>query len=82
MGLVSCSEQEVRLAGRTWHFAAGEALITEYSVKYTPAAFLALARRGGWLPLELWSDPAGDLSLHLLSQADSGETSTISGGRR
>jgi dimethylhistidine N-methyltransferase len=82
MGLVSRSEQEVQLAGRTWHFAPGEPLITEYSVKYTPAAFLALARRGGWLPLERWSDPAGDLSLHLLRQADSGETSTISGGGR
>jgi len=70
MGLVSPGAQEVRLAGRTWHFAPGEPLITEYSVKYTPAAFLELARRGGWLPLDRWSDPAGDLSLHLLRQAD------------
>jgi dimethylhistidine N-methyltransferase len=72
MALVSCGEQEIRLAGRTWRFAPGEPLITEYSVKYTPEAFLALARRGGWRPLERWSDPAGDLSLHLLRQADSG----------
>jgi uncharacterized SAM-dependent methyltransferase len=82
MGLVSRCEQEVQLAGRTWHFAPGEPLITEYSVKYTPAAFLALARRGGWLPLERWSDPAGDLSLHLLRQADSEDRNTISGGGR
>jgi uncharacterized SAM-dependent methyltransferase len=71
MALVSRREQTVELAGRSWSFAAGEPLITEYSVKYTPASFLELAQRAGWRPLERWSDAADDLSLHLLAQADS-----------
>jgi L-histidine N-alpha-methyltransferase len=71
MALVSRRAQQVQLAGRSWPFQAGDALITEYSVKYNPAAFQALARSAGWQPLGRWSDPQGDLSLHLLAQADS-----------
>ena len=71
MALVSRSPQEVRLAGRSWPFRAGEALITEYSVKYSPAYFQGLAQAAGWRALQCWSDPGGDLSLHLLAQADS-----------
>lgn len=66
MALVSRVEQEVQLAGRRWRFAAGEELITEYSVKYSPEAFTALAAAADWRALRRWSDPAGDLSLHLL----------------
>ena len=69
MALVSRVEQTVRLAGRSWLFSAGEPLITEYSIKYSPEAFLALAGRAGWQGVERWSDPAGDLSLHLLEPA-------------
>ena len=72
MALVSRQAQGVDLAGRRWNFAAGEPLITEYSVKYTPKAFLALAAGALWRPLGRWSDAADDLSLHLLAQADSG----------
>ena len=71
MALVSRREQRVELAGRPWRFAAGEPLISEYSVKYAPAAFLALAAGAAWQPLGRWSDGRGDLSLHLLGQADS-----------
>ena len=71
MALVSDRLQKVQLAGQRWRFAAGEELITEYSVKYSPAAFLALAASAGWRPLQRWSDPRNDLSLHLLGQADS-----------
>lgn len=70
MALVSKHQQEVRLAGETCSFAAGEPLITEYSVKYSPERFLALARTAGWRPLARWSDGADDLSLHLLERAD------------
>jgi uncharacterized SAM-dependent methyltransferase len=62
--------QEVRLAGETYTFTSGEPLITEYSVKYSPDRFLALAREAGWRPLARWSDETNDLSLHLLEQAD------------
>jgi uncharacterized SAM-dependent methyltransferase len=70
MALVSRKEQCVTLAGRRWQFQAGESLITEYSVKYTPETFTTLARSAGWQPLRRWSDANGDLSLHLLGQAD------------
>jgi dimethylhistidine N-methyltransferase len=70
MALVSRQSQPVDLAGARYVFAAGEPLITEYSVKYSPEAFLALAQGSGWRPLGRWSDPADDLSLHLLERAD------------
>ena len=69
MALVSRQAQTVQLAGQAWSFAAGEPLITEYSVKYDPEAFTALAGRAGWRSARRWSDPAGDLSLHLLVSA-------------
>jgi dimethylhistidine N-methyltransferase len=71
MALVSRQAQTVQLAGQAWSFAAGEPLITEYSVKYDPEAFTALAERAGWRSARRWSDPAGDLSLHLLVSAAS-----------
>jgi dimethylhistidine N-methyltransferase len=76
MALVSRRAHTVWLAGRPWPFAAGEALITEYSVKYTPAAFGELVASVGWRTLGRWSDPAQDLCLHLLGQADSEPEST------
>lgn len=71
MALISLHEQRVNLAGRRWSFAAGEPLITETSAKYSPEAFLSLAAAAGWWGRARWSDPADDLSLHLLVQADS-----------
>ena len=71
MALVSRQAQTVQLAGQAWSFTAGEPLITEYSVKYAPEAFLSLAASAGWRGAGRWSDPAGDLSLHLLVTADS-----------
>ncbi|MEX0589270.1 MAG: L-histidine N(alpha)-methyltransferase [Cyanobium sp.] len=71
MALVSRHAQTVQLAGREWTFAAGEPLITEYSIKYGPESFLALAASAGWQGAGRWSDPAEDLSLHLLVAADS-----------
>jgi dimethylhistidine N-methyltransferase len=71
MALVSREAQTVQLAGEAWSFAVGEPLITEYSVKYDPVAFLALAARAGWRGAGRWSDPTDDLSLHLLVTADS-----------
>ena len=74
MALVSSGEQTVELAGEHWSFAAGEPLITEYSVKYSPAAFAALAAAAGWRVARRWSDPAGDLSLQLLVGRDSSQS--------
>lgn len=72
MALVSRLDQRVRVAGRTWHFTAGEPLITEYSVKYSPVAFASLAAAAGWRGRERWSDPGGELSLHLLEPGPAG----------
>ena len=74
MALVSRRSQSVQVAGERVSFAAGEPLITETSVKYAPERFLTLAREAGWRPLARWSDAAEDLSLHLLEQAERGET--------
>jgi len=76
MALVSRQPQNVTLAGRRWSFAAGEPLITEYSVKYTPEAFQALAAEAGWRAIRRWCDGDDDLSLHLLAQADSKPSGT------
>lgn len=70
MALVSRRPQSVRVAGEEVRFDSAEPLITEYSVKYAPERFLALARDTGWRPLGRWSDAAEDLSLHLLEQAN------------
>ena len=77
MELVSLRPQTVTLAGSCCSFAAGEPLVSEHSVKYSPEAFTALAEGAGWQPTASWSDPRGDLSLRLLvpgatAQADSG----------
>jgi L-histidine N-alpha-methyltransferase len=74
MALVSTCAQTVDLAGERWTFAAGTPLITEYSVKYSPAAFAALAAAAGWRVARRWSDPAGDLSLQLLVGRDSSQS--------
>ncbi len=70
MALISREPQTVSLAGQQWAFAAGEPLITEYSVKYTPDTFGQLALRAGWRSLQRWSDGSDDLSLHLLAPAE------------
>jgi L-histidine N-alpha-methyltransferase len=71
MELVSRRPQTVHLAGGDWRFGEGEPLVSEYSYKYTPASFATLAARAGWRVRRHWGDPAGDLSLQLLAQADS-----------
>ncbi|MBM5798816.1 MAG: L-histidine N(alpha)-methyltransferase [Cyanobacteria bacterium K_Offshore_0m_m2_072] len=71
MALVSSCAQTVSVAGQHWRFAAGDELITEYSLKYSTEAFLQLAQPAGWRLGQRWSDPAGELSLLLLERADS-----------
>ncbi|WP_332675108.1 L-histidine N(alpha)-methyltransferase [Aromatoleum sp.] len=66
MHLVSLEHQHVRAAGEKFVFAAGEALHTEDSYKYTVDGFRALAMRAGFVPAAVWSDPQGLFSLHWL----------------
>lgn len=50
MALVSQGQQRLRLLGLELEFAPGEALITEYSYKFSPQAFIQLAAAAGWTP--------------------------------
>jgi len=70
MALISCCDQQVSIDGQRWDFAAGEPLVTEYSVKYSPAMAAALAKDAGWRCTARWHDVADSLSLHLLEAAD------------
>jgi dimethylhistidine N-methyltransferase len=65
MHLVSLKDQTVQVAGRSFHFAAGETLHTESSYKFTLEAFADLARSAGWRQERQWvsSDPAVGLVL-------------------
>ena len=56
MHLVSQRVQQVRVADRQFTFEAGETIRTEYSHKYTPERFEALARQAGLAVREQWTD--------------------------
>lgn len=56
MHLVSSKRQSVRVNGASFDFRAGETIHTENSYKYTIESFQALARAGGWLPLNVFTD--------------------------
>jgi dimethylhistidine N-methyltransferase len=56
MHLVSTRRQSARVKGARFDFRAGETIHTENSYKYTLEAFAALARDGGWLPLNVFTD--------------------------
>lgn len=56
MYLVSREDQEVRVAGGTVEFAAGETICTEYSYKYGLADFAELATRAAFRVAEVWTD--------------------------
>ena len=58
MYLISQAAQTVRIADRHFEFAAGEKILTEYSYKYTPEGFAALARKAGFEFEKMWTDDA------------------------
>jgi dimethylhistidine N-methyltransferase len=60
MHLESLKDQQVRVAGRTVRFAAGETIHTKNSCKFTVEAFAALAAKAGWTLEASWlsADPA------------------------
>lgn len=57
MHLVSEANQTVHVGGREFHFARGEKIITEFSYKYTPQGFAALAATAGFRLANTWTDP-------------------------
>ena len=69
MHLVSDWEQEVRVDGHSFTFAAGESIHTEDSHKYDVAEFHALAAKAGWRAFRHWTDADSLFSLHYLRVA-------------
>ena len=56
MHLVSQRDQEVRVRGRTFAFAAGETIHTENCYKYSPTQFLHMAHAAHWRCERSWQD--------------------------
>lgn len=56
MTLISRRRQTVRVGGVVFFFAPGETILTEYSCKYTPEGFAAMAGEAGFRPARLWTD--------------------------
>ena len=59
MYLVSQTRQSVTVAGQRFDFAAGEAVHTEDSHKYTPDSFAELAARAGYRLAAQWRETDG-----------------------
>ena len=66
MYLVSLRRQSVGLMGQRFDFAAGEAIHTEDSHKYTIESFREMAARAGFRPRAVWTDAERLFSLHWL----------------
>ena len=58
MYLISQIDQAVRIADHTFGFRSGEKIITEFSYKYAPEGFAALARDAGFEFQKIWTDDA------------------------
>jgi dimethylhistidine N-methyltransferase len=75
MHLVSQCPQSVRVAGREFHFRAGESIHTESSRKFEIASFEALARRSGWAIDRIWTDAGAQFALFgMLQRSGSADT--------
>ncbi|RYY93987.1 MAG: L-histidine N(alpha)-methyltransferase, partial [Comamonadaceae bacterium] len=66
MHLVSRERQSVRLGGQRFELEEGESLHTENSYKFTVDGLRALARRAGFRPGPVWTDPQRLFSVHWL----------------
>ena len=56
MHLISEADQIVHFNEHQFHFRRGEKIITEYSYKYSPDEFAALAAKAGFNFVRLWTD--------------------------
>jgi dimethylhistidine N-methyltransferase len=64
--IVSLRDQDVHLHDRTFHFDEGEAMLVEYSCKYTLESFSRLAVHAGMRVAGVWTDPARRFSVQWL----------------
>jgi dimethylhistidine N-methyltransferase len=58
MHLISQIDQAVHIADHTFRFRADEKIVTEFSYKYAPEGFAALARNAGFEFQKIWTDDA------------------------
>jgi len=58
MYLISEIDQTVQIANHEFRFRSGEKIITEFSYKYTPEGFTALASAAGFEFARMWTDEA------------------------
>jgi dimethylhistidine N-methyltransferase len=58
MYLISEIDQTVHIANHQFRFRSGEKIITEFSYKYTPEGFTALAGAAGFEFARMWTDEA------------------------
>jgi len=58
MHLIGQIDQVVHVADHTFEFRSGEKIITEFSYKYSPEGFAALARDAGFEFQKMWTDDA------------------------
>ncbi|MBD8527116.1 L-histidine N(alpha)-methyltransferase [Pseudomarimonas arenosa] len=65
--LLSQCRQQVSLDGQRFEFAAGEAMLVEYSAKYDQTDVERMASKSGLAVERVFSDAEGDFSLQLLS---------------
>ncbi len=64
--LVSAAPQRVHVDGREFAFAADEAMLVEYSCKYSQPDFERMAAKAGLQVVRSWSDPGGLFAVQLL----------------
>jgi uncharacterized SAM-dependent methyltransferase len=69
MHLESLRAQEVRIAGRTIAFAAGETIHTENSHKFTTESLAAMAAAPGWPVADVLTDPEALFAVAILRPA-------------
>lgn len=74
MHLVSRERQSVRLGGQRFELEEGESLHTENSYKFTVDGLRALARRAGFRPGPVWTDPQRLFSVHWLHAPEGADT--------
>lgn len=66
-GLYPLRDLTLKVAGQSFHLAAEQPIILEYSYKYTLESFAALSARAGWRTLNAWTDSDGLSSMSLLT---------------
>jgi dimethylhistidine N-methyltransferase len=64
MHLESLYAQMVHVGGRRFDFAPGETIHTEISCKYSIGEFQDLARKAGFSPQKVWTDPQQLFAVH------------------